>query len=874
MLTLVFTDLVNSTAVKVVLSGSDLRERNQTYLRDILVPHRERFERFLAEFHGRIAGTVGDGYFLVFDRATDAARFSIALQIDLIDKPLLTPMGPLKVRIGMHSGDPLPDPNHPGQYVGQEIDYAARLGALAEGGQIVISQLTKALLEDEKIQEARPWHHGDRNLKGIGAVPVFELLYANKESQPLREAALAPDNLPPPPRLVAGRSDLIAELREYLHQGGVVILRAEGGMGKTTLALTCAHDALRAGEIPGGVVWVNCETGPSHDECLRQAASLFFGDRSESEPTAALAKRIAKHLVDNRGLIVLDNFETVAGDNELIRWIAEVRAPARILITTRVTPQGLAGQVISVMELTDDAAITLFYTLTKKAGLRVAPPRPTVTALCNWVGCQPLGIELLAARAVTVPITQLLKQLETKGIGVLDARGDPTKPSRHQSSQACISLSFESVSVEAQTLLQALSVLPAAFNADLVAHVTGTEAWYDAADELINASLWRLVGDLYSVHPLVRQFALERLGNSRGEAERTAAVGVTKAIQSWREHSIQGTDAKTRMNEFLDWCSAHLPNIVAVIGYAKNHQQWQLLLDLAKATSMFWNVRGYWLVAEQLGDAALAAALNLGSVAEEAFAYGNLVFIYRHAGKYHEAEEVALRGEAACDRTTGCDALRMQIYAHLGKLHSVIGRQYDVATNFLEKSLVGYRVLGDRNGEVTALAYLAQNTKYKGDFPSAIRLFKEALPLARAVEDVHIEREILYQLGDTEMMAGRYAESEQHLQESLVLANLLNNKEAEARILSDQGYVALKTGDTARAHELLSVAIQIHRETGFRQREGRAMRRLAEVALARGDRAAASEIIQKTMALLEKTQSRKTIERAQRIMDAVKAAAE
>jgi class 3 adenylate cyclase len=166
MLTMVFTDLVNSTAVKAILSGADLHERNRVFLTDILSPHRDRVAAFLLEFNGKIVERMGDGYFLMFDRATDAARFAVALQVDAAQRPIATPLGPVQVRIGLHSGDPLPDPKLPGQYVGQEIDYAARLAALATGGQILISNLTRTLIEEERMSDARSWKHGDRNPKG------------------------------------------------------------------------------------------------------------------------------------------------------------------------------------------------------------------------------------------------------------------------------------------------------------------------------------------------------------------------------------------------------------------------------------------------------------------------------------------------------------------------------------------------------------------------------------------------------------------------------------------------------------------------------------------------------------------------------------
>jgi class 3 adenylate cyclase/tetratricopeptide (TPR) repeat protein len=872
MRTMVFTDLVNSTAVKAALTGADLHQRNQAFLDDIITPHRDRVAAFLLEFNGKIVERMGDGYFLMFDRATDAGRFAVALQIDAAQNPIATPLGPVQVRIGLHSGDPLPDPKLPGQYIGQEIDYAARLAALATGGQILISNLTKTLIEAERMADAKSHKHGDRNLKGIGPVPVFELLYAGKSSQPLREAALAPENLPPPPLRVTGRTELLAELRERLHLGGAVILKAEGGMGKTTLALATAHDALRAGEFPGGAAWVNCETGPTLEDSLRQIAAVFFGDRCEPEPSVELGKRIVAHLAGERSLVVLDNFETIAADSDFIRWLAGIRAPARVLITTRETPAGLVGKVIAVRELAEDAAIALFLTLTSEAGMATAPSAEMARDLCREVGYQPLAIQLLAARAAQIPCARLLERLR-QGVGVLDARGDPTRPARHLSLRACVGVSFESLTPEARDLLLALSVLPAPFAPDAISAIVGNESWDEPAEELVNASLWRLVGDTYSVHPLVRQCALERLAD-RSAAERRAATGMAEAVRAQRSRAEFGPGYAARLKAYLDWCSTQLPNITAAIGYARAHEESHALLDFAKATAMFWNVQGHWPVALQLAEAARAAALRLESPMEEAHAWGNLGSVYRHIGRYREAETANLNGLAACDRAADspdCASLRAQFHAQHGKLLSVVGRHFDVAAEHLDKALAGFRALGDRHGEVVVLTYLGQNAKFLGQFDAAIGMFEEALPKARALESVHLEREILHQLGDTEMLAGRYADAERHLQASLELATSLDNREAEARCYSNQGYIALKTGHPEKAIPLLEKAARIHRVTGFRVREGRAFRRMAEAAMALGDRAAAVDFAKQAISIMEQTESSSAINRARRILGELRA---
>ena len=183
--TMVFTDLVNSTAIKKHLEGSNISERNRLYRDTILKPHRQRVEASLVDYCGRVVEITGDAFFLVFPEPILAVQWAIATQISHINDPIPTPLGPLQVRIGMHTGRPLVDGEY---FIGQEVDYAARVCALASGEQILLSEVTAVLVRNAGIAGLTFHFHGDRHLKGIGEVPIFELLWTDKQPQPLRTA--------------------------------------------------------------------------------------------------------------------------------------------------------------------------------------------------------------------------------------------------------------------------------------------------------------------------------------------------------------------------------------------------------------------------------------------------------------------------------------------------------------------------------------------------------------------------------------------------------------------------------------------------------------------------------------------------------------
>jgi class 3 adenylate cyclase len=175
--TFLFTDIVRSVELKRELPGDSDAERDRSFIDLILTPHRERIERELAARGGRVVSTAGDGHFLVFSDTISAARWAIGIQRSHRENPIRTPAGDVAIRVSMHLGIPQTDPHDPNNFVGKPVDYAARLSEYATGGQILASRSVVAVLEDAGMDGVTFHHHGRRELKGIGRVDVYELVY-------------------------------------------------------------------------------------------------------------------------------------------------------------------------------------------------------------------------------------------------------------------------------------------------------------------------------------------------------------------------------------------------------------------------------------------------------------------------------------------------------------------------------------------------------------------------------------------------------------------------------------------------------------------------------------------------------------------------
>jgi serine/threonine protein kinase/class 3 adenylate cyclase len=187
LLTMLFTDIVRSVDLKGEMPGHSDAERDLAFIEQILMPHRQRIDQRLADLGGRVVSTAGDGHFLVFSDTISAARWAVAIQRSHLDKPIRTPRGNnVEVRISLHLGTPQIDPHDPNNFIGKPVDYAARLSDYATGGQILASRSIVAVLEDAGMDGVSFHNHGRRELKGIGKVEVFEVVYDVAGPHPMR----------------------------------------------------------------------------------------------------------------------------------------------------------------------------------------------------------------------------------------------------------------------------------------------------------------------------------------------------------------------------------------------------------------------------------------------------------------------------------------------------------------------------------------------------------------------------------------------------------------------------------------------------------------------------------------------------------------
>src|SRR5271167_3792217 len=101
LITMMFTDVVESSAAKRDASlGRDNRERDHAYLTQVQTPHFELVRACYKAHGGQEVSTMGDSFLVTFEDPTAAVRCAVNIQQRLKQKPVETPAGPLRLRIG------------------------------------------------------------------------------------------------------------------------------------------------------------------------------------------------------------------------------------------------------------------------------------------------------------------------------------------------------------------------------------------------------------------------------------------------------------------------------------------------------------------------------------------------------------------------------------------------------------------------------------------------------------------------------------------------------------------------------------------------------------------------------------------------------
>jgi predicted ATPase/class 3 adenylate cyclase len=762
--TFLFTDVEGSTRLLNDLGSQD-------YAR-ALAEHRKVVREACLAQGGVEVDTQGDAFFFAFPTAPGA----LSAASELTER--LAAGGPIRVRVGLHTGSPLLGDEG---YVGHDVHRAARVAAAGHGGQVLVSASTAPLVE------AKLTDLGEHRLKDLGAP---ERIYQLGGGKFPALKSLYRTNLPVPTTPFLGRERELQEVVALLSEKDrrLLTLTGPGGSGKTRLAAQAA--GLAADAYPDGVWWV--PLAPLRDPGLvLETAAQAVGSKNG----------LAEHVADQSMLLLLDNFEQVVEASRDMASLLAACPRLDLLVTSRVPLHVTGEQEYPVPPLVHEEGVGFFL-----AKARAVRPDfqgdETVSEICRRLDDLPLALELAAARVKALSSTQLLERLD-QALPLLTG-GAHDLPERQRTLRATIEWSYDLLTDDEQRLFARLAVFRGGCTLEAAEQVA--DADLDTLQSLVDKSLLRHTGERFSMLETIRAYAWERLAASGEEPDlrrRHTHCALELAEATWRGILEDQAVVLARIDADLD-------NMRAALEWARDSRAEEVLLRLTAVLGFFWLRRGYYHEA----DTWIALALERASspvtarmhVLRAASMRAASVRDYERSDAY-VAEWRSLAEQAGDEN----ELLRAMNSAALNAGEQ---GQFDTArAQFIEIESRA-REIGDRMLVAFAAINLGEVAWRSRDFQAALDYAGNAVDLFRELRDDGGVITALGTCGWSSLGLHDPVHAEARFREALALAARLGWKRGVAHTAAGLAISQVALHEEERAAQLLGAASSLLEELG------------------------------------------------------------
>jgi len=857
--TLLFTDMEGSTRL--------LQQVGEGYA-GLLEACRSLLRAAFFEFDGYEVDTQGDAFFVAFARATDAVAAAVAGQ-----RALFTHAWPegitVRVRMGLHTGEPQRSAEG---YVGLGVHHAARIMSAGHGGQVLLSQTTRDLVEHDLPDDVSLRDLGAHRLKDLQHPShLFQLIIGGLPADfpPLKTLDTHPNNLPVQLTSLIGRGKEVATVQHLLHREDVrlLTLTGPGGTGKTRLGLQVAAEL--SDRFADGVYFVNL--APISDPALVVPTIAQTLDVKEVADHPLLDLVIA-FLREKQVLLLLDNFEQVVSAAERITALLATCPQLKVLVTSREVLHVRGEQEVAVpplslpdpkrlpdlLALSQYEAVALFLQRAQAARPEfqvTTANAPAVAEICIRLDGLPLAIELAAARIKLLPPQALLarlgQRLQVLTSGVRDA------PTRQQTLWNTIKWSYDLLNAREQRLFRRLSVFVGGCRLSAAEAVCGAGgdaaagmggSVLDGVASLMDKSLLQQTEQdsnepRLAMLETIREYGLEMLSAS-GEMETTqhahAAYYLTLAEKA--EPELEGP----QQIAWLERLEREHDNLRAVLEWSLKRQPGEevgrhreLTLRLGKALMRFWITRGYVREGLAFLEQALMEREDTPTTLLARAQYVTATLVW-YQGDYDRVEELCQQSLTSYRELA--DQWGIATCLH-GAMRVALARgNAGAAQAWGEEALAIFRTLGDKGEATRTLEGLTLVALSQGNYAEAESFAEECLSLGKAIGMRYVIARPLLSLARIAIDKGEHARAHQLLSECLSLSHELGDKGRQATALALSGRLALAQGDTTTARSLAGESLVLFRESGDHQGAAESLSILGMAEAAQGDFAAAQAL--------------------------------
>ena len=562
-------------------------------------------------------------------------------------------------------------------------------------------------------------------------------------------------------------------------------------------------------------------------------------------------EQLRQHLRDRHLLLLLDNFEHLLPQADLVADLLAAAPGLRLLVTSRerlnlyeewlVELGGLALPPDAAADWTGFSAPQLFIQRARRVylGFDSAAEREAILRICQLVGGLPLALELAAAWVRTVPCQDIAAAIERH----LDFLTSDLRnmPERQRSLRAAFDYSWELLPEPEQTMLARLSVFRGGFDGAAAYAITGGSLRRLSA--LVDKSLvQRQANGRYQLHEAIRLFAQEQISLADWAQVRSAHAGYYADFMADQGSKSTGAEAEAAFRLL----ALELEN-------GRFAWQWALadgsqpaaktiLTRILAPLSLFYLRRGRSLEAIIW----LAETLQCVEVDGTEIAVNPLTALLHHQlakheealGRFGEAQSRLLTCLPTLEKTAELTPYAADAWEMLGRTQRHQGDPTTAEASF-QHSLTLHRLADQPSSIAGVLNSLGVLAKNNGRYPEAIAYYTESLSIFRRQADRSGVAVCLINLGNIANVQGDYEQARVCYQESYELAAAAENRAQMAINLLNLGSVARATGEATTAAQQYQASLVIGREMGNGLITAAALDGLGQTHLLAGDLPAA-----------------------------------
>lgn len=843
-------------------------EQHQEWMQWAFARQETLIREAMASCGGYVYKMIGDAFQVAFDTASCALHAAIAAQRALESQDW-GEHGPIRVRMALHTGV---TEERGDDYVGPALNRVARVLNAGYGGQILMTQATFDLLQDDLPPGIRLHDMGEHRLKDLlRDEHIYQVVAEDlQEKFPrLKTLSAMPNNLPVQRTSFVGREKEMAEVRRLIDSHRLVTLTGPGGTGKTRLALQVASELLESYEDG---VWL-VELAALSDPLLIPITTASALGIAES-PGKSATQVLVEHLHSRSLLLIFDNCEHVLEDSLAMIDTLLGTCPNLHVLTTSREILGASGEAnfrcpslgvpnprrsSTFEELAQSEAVQLFIdrAASVSPGLELTPQNiHQVARICQRLDGIPLAIELAAARVRMLTIEGIAARLDD-AFRLLTGGSRSALP-RQQTLRACIDWSYNLLSEQERLLLRRLSVFAGGWILEAAEQVCADPvkppAMGTAHIDLAEEDIFDLLGQLvdkslvmampgeegetrFRLLDTIRQYARERMldeGDAPLVRDRHLAYYLLLAEEA--EPHLRGK----HQVKWLDRVESELDNIRFALEWSLSGEV-EAGMRLASALLWFWHIREFanegaeWLVrliemdARQSPDPS-EQKLPHRLARAKALRVAGMILLFR----YQPERGTPMLRESA------------EIFRELGEAGQV---GLGITLIYLAGAPLDWEERFDMVKQAQELLHDSEDRFYlaetmmvmghllaeKNELDQARRSMEDCLGLRMALDDLDGMGMVFTDIGNLDFRSGRGNQAVSLFQKAMECFQKVGNKRLVMNTQSTLGTLALLQGDIGEATSRFEAGIRMGKESGDRFAIGQALYDLGRLAWEQGD---------------------------------------